>query len=129
LYNSDNAPFAHHYYYDVWGNTTQRIGWGGANASYTATYAGNRRVGDDYDPAGNIISDGGQSFSYDATGQQSYASGTGLSRNYDGDGLRVKKTEHGRRNCVCVSFNNSSLSGTILLLLIVSMFIAALPNN
>ena len=36
-----------------------------------------------------------ESFGYDATGQQTYASGTSLTQSYDGDGLRVKKTESG----------------------------------
>ena len=34
-----------------------------------------------------------------ATGQQTYASGTNLNRNYDGDGLRAKKTESGVTTC------------------------------
>jgi hypothetical protein len=46
-----------------------------------------------HDAAGNLKNDGGQSYSFDATGQQTYASGTALSQNYDGDGLRAKKTE------------------------------------
>ncbi len=89
------GPYAQHYYYDVWGNITQRAGWGGANPSYTATYTNNRRDGLAYDPAGNLVNDGGQAFSYDATGQQTYASGTALSQAYDGDRLRVKKVENG----------------------------------
>ncbi len=72
-----------------------RVGWGGANNSYSASYTNNRRDGHGYDAAGNVVNDGGQSFQYDAAGKQSYASGTGLQQSYDGDGMRVKKVEQG----------------------------------
>ena len=48
-----------------------------------------------YDGAGNLTSDGSQTFTYDATGQQATASGTGLTQSYDGTGLRLRKTENG----------------------------------
>ncbi|HJP94769.1 MAG TPA: hypothetical protein VJ875_22595, partial [Pyrinomonadaceae bacterium] len=48
-----------------------------------------------YDAAGNLTNDGYQSYAYDATGQQTYASGTALTQSYDGDGLRAKKVENG----------------------------------
>lgn len=48
-----------------------------------------------YDAAGNLTNDGYQTYTYDATGQQAYASGTGLTQSYDGDRLRVKKVESG----------------------------------
>src|SRR5258706_5155732 len=80
-------------YYDVWGNITSKDGWGGENPAYTASYTNNRRDGFGYDAAGNLTNDGLQSFTYDATGQQTYASGTALSQSYDGNGLRVAKTE------------------------------------
>src|SRR5688572_14484967 len=50
-----------------------------------------------YDAAGNLTNDGGQSFSYDATGQQATASYSGyiLQQTYDGERLRVKKVENG----------------------------------
>ncbi|MGH9941252.1 MAG: S8 family serine peptidase [Pyrinomonadaceae bacterium] len=88
------GPYAHHYYYDVWGNITQRLGWGGANPSYTASFTNNRRAGSQYDPSGNITSDGGQAFTYDATGQQAWASFNNTQQAYDGDGLRVKRSEN-----------------------------------
>ena len=65
------GPYSHHYYYDQYGNITGRIGWGGTNSSFTATYTNNRRDGLQYDLSGNLTNDGGQAFSYDATGQQS----------------------------------------------------------
>jgi RHS repeat-associated protein len=91
------GPYAHHYGYDQWGNINYRAGWGGANASYNATYTNNRRNGLTYDAAGNVTWDGGQSFAYDATGQQTSASNSGysLEQAYDGDGLRGRKTENG----------------------------------
>ncbi|HJR06714.1 MAG TPA: hypothetical protein VJ842_05620 [Pyrinomonadaceae bacterium] len=53
------GPYSQHAYYDVWGNRTQRLGWGGANPSETATYdAHNQRTGLSYDLSGNFISDG-----------------------------------------------------------------------
>jgi hypothetical protein len=68
---------------------------GGDNPVFTASYIDNKRVGLTYDAAGNLTNDGGQNFTYDATGQAATASYTGylLQQFYDGDGLRVKKTE------------------------------------
>src|SRR5215210_4973663 len=82
-------------FYDVWGNLIYKEGWGGENPSYTASYTNNRRNGATYDAAGNITNDGGQSFSYDATGQQATASATNLQQAYDGERLRGRKTENG----------------------------------
>jgi len=48
-----------------------------------------------YDAVGNLTNDGYQSYTYDAMGQQTFASGTSLMQSYDGDGLRVKKVESG----------------------------------
>jgi hypothetical protein len=57
--------------YEVWSNLTHRGGWGGENASYSDSLNSNKqRVGSSYDAAGNILSYGGQRFTYDATGQQ-----------------------------------------------------------
>jgi len=46
--------------------------------------------------AGNLTFDGGQNFQYDATGQQTkaYYSGYTLDQGYDGNGLRVSKSEN-----------------------------------
>jgi RHS repeat-associated protein len=91
-----DGPYGQRYYYDQWGNITQREGWGGDNASFTATYVNNKRVGLSYDAAGNLTNDVGQNFTYDATGQAATASYSGylLQQNYDGNGLRVKKSEN-----------------------------------
>ncbi|MEK6278778.1 MAG: hypothetical protein AABN95_00330 [Acidobacteriota bacterium] len=90
-----DGPYSKGVYYDVWGNITLKEGWGGTNPAYTATYTNNRRNGFSYDAAGNLMSDGSQSYTYDATGQQATASGAGLSQSYDGDTLRAKKVENG----------------------------------
>ena len=92
-----DGPYSQGYGYDVWGNLTQRWGWGGERPSYTLGFdANNRRHGSQYDAAGNMTHDGGQSFVYDATGQQVSAPGAGLQMWYDGDRLRGKKTEGGQ---------------------------------
>jgi len=81
-----DGPYSQGYDYDVWGNVTHKYGWGGEvmgdNSTHTPpeqwpTYSGNRRTdnGFVYDAAGNVRNDGTQTYSYDATGQQTYASG------------------------------------------------------
>jgi RHS repeat-associated protein len=99
-----DGPFSQGYEYDQWGNMTHRYGWGGevqgGGAGQTShlyySYAGNRRTdhGFTYDNAGNLTFDGGQEFAYDATGQQVSSNYTSLLQGYDGDGLRVKKSEY-----------------------------------
>ncbi|HEX6717902.1 MAG TPA: RHS repeat-associated core domain-containing protein, partial [Pyrinomonadaceae bacterium] len=92
-----NGPYSQGYQYDQFGNMTYREGWGGENPSFaTTTYTNNKRSGQSYDAAGNLTSDGGQSFTYDATGQAATASYSGylLQQYYDGDGLRVKKNDN-----------------------------------
>jgi RHS repeat-associated protein len=84
---------------------THKYGWGGevqggsptASTDITYSYTGNRRNGFSYDAAGNLTNDLGQTFTYDVTGQQATASygGYSLQQNYDGDGLRVKKSDNG----------------------------------
>ena len=83
-----DGSYSQGYEYDVWGNVMHKYGWGGEvmgdNATHTPpeqwpTYSGNRRTdsGFAYDAAGNVKNDGMQTYSYDATGQQTYASGLG----------------------------------------------------
>src|ERR1043166_5560096 len=101
-----DGPYSLGFGYDVWGNVTHRVGWGGEVQGGTAgqtsgiyyTYnSSNRRTGFTYDAAGNLTNDGVQQFTYDATGQQANVSFSGYSmqQGYDGNGLRVKKTENG----------------------------------
>ena len=101
-----DGPYSQGYEYDVWGNLTHRYGWGGevqgggAGQSSDLYYyydTHNRRTGFSYDNAGNLTFDGGQNFTYDATGQQTNASYSGysLQQSYDCDRLRVEKVENG----------------------------------
>ena len=93
----NEGPYSHGYSFDVWGNRTYIEGWGGIGCVETATYTNNKRNGFIYDAAGNVTNDLGQTFTYDATGQQATASYSGysLQQIYDGDRLRVKKVENG----------------------------------
>jgi RHS repeat-associated protein len=82
-----------------------RVGWGGWFNPWleqSPNYVNNQlttipgtSISMSYDAAGNLTNDGYQTYTYDATGQQTAASGTGLTQSYDGDGLRVKKVESG----------------------------------
>jgi RHS repeat-associated protein len=101
-----DGPYSHGYEYDYWGNLTHRYGWGGevqgGGAGQTSDIyyyydIHNHRTGFSYDNAGNLTFDGGQNFTYDATGQQTNASYSGysLQQSYDCDRLRVKKVENG----------------------------------
>jgi RHS repeat-associated protein len=103
-----NGPYGQNYEYDQWGNMTWRNGefmndpqyshdpqFNAKNQMTVNPLTGNPMT---YDSAGNLTSDGGQQFTYDATGQQVKAKvGTAviLMQGYDGDGLRVKKDEGG----------------------------------
>ena len=100
-----DGPYSQGYDFDVWGNVTHKYGWGGEvqggkagqSSDINYTYTGNRRNGFSYDLSGNLTNDLGQTFTYDATGQQAMAAYGGyfLQQSYDGDGLRVKKNENG----------------------------------
>ncbi|HXL79253.1 MAG TPA: hypothetical protein VN951_00130, partial [Pyrinomonadaceae bacterium] len=78
-----DGPYSQGYDYDQWGNVTHKYGWGGEVQGGTAaqssdiyySYTSNRRNAFAYDAAGNVTNDGTQSFVYDATNQQTYASG------------------------------------------------------
>jgi hypothetical protein len=102
-WGTQDGPYSQGYDYDVWGNVTHKYGWGGEvqggspSSSTDLNYAcsGNRRNGFSYDAAGNLTNDLGQNFTYDAMGQQTASSYTNLQNWYDGDGLRVKRTEDG----------------------------------
>jgi RHS repeat-associated protein len=99
-----DGPYSQGYDYDVWGNVTHKYGWGGEvqgggagqSSDIYYTYTNNRRNGFSYDAAGNLTNDLGQTFTYDATGQQATASYMSVLQSYDGNGLRVKKTENGQ---------------------------------
>ncbi|MGH9928257.1 MAG: S8 family serine peptidase, partial [Pyrinomonadaceae bacterium] len=98
-----DGPYSQGYDYDVWGNVTHKYGWGGEvqgggagqSSDIYYGYTNNRRNGFSYDLSGNLTNDIGQQFTYDATGQQTASTYTNLQNWYDGDGLRVKRTEDG----------------------------------
>jgi RHS repeat-associated protein len=100
-----DGPYSLGFNYDQWGNMTHRYGWGGEVQGGTAgqssdkyySYLNNRRTdsGFTYDAAGDLTFDGGQHFTYDAAGNQTYVDWTNLSQGYDGDGLRVSRSEDG----------------------------------
>ena len=108
-----DGPYSQSYSYDQWGNITYREGWGGDNNSFTATYTNNKRNGLTYDAAGNLTNDLGLTYTYDATGQQATASYSGylLQQYYDGDGLRVKKSDAG---AVTYYLRSSVLGGQVV---------------
>ena len=91
-----DGPYSHSYrQYDRWGNLTERLGWGGENPQYSASYTNNRRDGSTYDAAGNVTNNGEQSYQYDADGRQAWASINDTRQSYDGDRLRGKRVENG----------------------------------
>jgi RHS repeat-associated protein len=97
-----DGPYSLGFEYDSLSNMTHRYGWGGEVQGGSAgqssdlyyTHTNNRRNGFSYDNAGNLTFDGGQHFTYDAAGRQVQVDWTDLHQYYDGDGLRVKKTEN-----------------------------------
>jgi len=108
------GPYSQAYGYDQWGNHTHREGWGGIYGTYTndnPTFTSNRQNGLSYDGSGNLANDGYQSYTYDATGQQAYASGTALTQSYDGNGLRAKKVDNG---AATYYLRSSVLGGQVL---------------
>jgi RHS repeat-associated protein len=115
-----DGPYAQGYTYDVWGNIMTRSGWGGEHPSYTVTpNAKNQPTTNPgnsaamvYDPAGNLTSDGGQTFSYDATGQQTSANFYSTQMSYDGDRLRARLVENGTSTTYYV--RSSVLGGQVM---------------
>ncbi|HIK11545.1 MAG TPA: RHS repeat protein, partial [Oscillatoriaceae cyanobacterium M33_DOE_052] len=92
---SAGTTYSRSYSYDAYGNITSVSGAGGPHANYSLSYSNNRVVGWSYDASGNLLSDGANSYSYNAVGQITSSSNGNSSYGYDGDGKRVKKTENG----------------------------------
>ncbi|MGH9930233.1 MAG: RHS repeat domain-containing protein, partial [Pyrinomonadaceae bacterium] len=116
-----DGPYSQGYEYDFWGNITKKYGWGGEvqggspgqnGPDINRSYTNNRIDGFSYDAARNLTNDLGQTFTYDATGQQATAAYTGysLTQSYDGDGLRVKKNDNG---AVTYYLRSSVLGGQV----------------
>ena len=120
-WGTQDGPYSQGYEFDVWGNVTHKYGWGGevqggsptGSTDINYSYTGNRRNGFSYDAAGNLTNDIGQTFTYDATGQQTLAaySGYSLQQSYDGDGLRLKKSDNG---AVTYYLRSSVLGGQVV---------------
>jgi RHS repeat-associated protein len=79
-WGTKDGPYSLGFNYDVWGNLTERYGWGGevqgpqdGSISYTYSNGKNQRDSFSYDAAGNVINDTTQTYLYDATGQQTSA--------------------------------------------------------
>ncbi|MFL6334241.1 MAG: RHS repeat-associated core domain-containing protein [Pyrinomonadaceae bacterium] len=108
-----DGPYSQAYIKDAWGNVTQKLGRAGDPDQFTASYTNNRRDGFSYDAAGNLTFDLGQHFTYDATGQQVYVDWPNLYQWYDGDRLRVKKTEGGA-NTPTYYLRSSVLGGQVV---------------
>lgn len=114
-----DGPYSMGFHYDVWGNITQRDGWGGWNASYTATFNNKNQMTTNpgwgtamqYDAAGNMTNDGAQSFTYDATGAQVQAPSYGKWQGHDGNGLRVKDVQGGNTTYY---LRSSALGGQVV---------------
>jgi RHS repeat-associated protein len=101
-----DGPYSQGYDYDKFGNMTLRYGWGGEVQGGDANnepspieyhYTNNKLNDFIYDAAGNEIYDGGsRQYKYDANGQQvdTPFSVMPLQQAYDGDSLRIRKTEN-----------------------------------
>jgi RHS repeat-associated protein len=101
-----DGPYSHRYDYDKYGNMTLRYGWGGEVQGGDANnepppieyhYTNNKLNDFLYDAAGNMVYDGNaRQYKYDANGQQvdTPFSIMPLQQAYDGDALRVRKTEN-----------------------------------
>jgi len=91
-----------YYQYDPWGNIKD---FSALTLSYATNSNGapatNRINGDgvggsySYDEAGNMTAGMGQSFSYDGANRLKTAGNGSSAYGYDGDGIRVRKTENG----------------------------------
>jgi RHS repeat-associated protein len=117
-WGTPNGPYSQGYDYDVWGNLTHKYGWGGevhnTSPDIYYSYTNNRRNGFTYDASGNLTNDLGQTFTYDATGQQATSDYTNLHNYYDGDGLRVKKTDSSTYGGATYYLRSSVLGGQVV---------------
>jgi YD repeat-containing protein len=118
--NTADGPYNHTYSYDVWGNLTGRTGrhWSHNVPSVTATYSSynNRNLDPSwqYDAEGNITRQGTEYHDFDATGRQTRVcvASSQMTYSYDGDGLRVKRTNPG---WVGYEIRSSMMNGRIVL--------------
>lgn len=103
LFSSSNAGI------DPWGNLTQRSAVSGKTNHEALSCPANTRnqlttCSYQYDPAGNMISNGSINYVYDAENRLIAISGTGATATsyvYDGDGNRVEKCSEGSKAGTC----------------------------
>ena len=100
------GPYKQTYFFDVWGNLTDRSmrihGYMGypSTSYYHDNYVNNRNTGGDsqpwiYDEDGRITNDRTRQYSFDAAGNQTHNSQNSIYRSFDGDGEVLKKIESG----------------------------------
>jgi YD repeat-containing protein len=126
---STDRPYKETFEYDVWGNGTKRTTqfWSAASSQFTATYVNNRVQNNSmwqYDADGRVTQPGDtQHYTYDAAGRKIQATtppgykhpALTVTQGFDGDGLRVKKTEtHGTSNNIRYYIRSSVLGGQVL---------------
>jgi len=115
------GPYKQTYFFDVWGNLTDRSmrihGYMGypSTSYYHDNYVNNRNTGGDsqpwiYDEDGRITNDRTRLYSFDAAGRQTYNSQNGIYRSFDGDGQILKKIENGS---VKYYLQSSVVGGTV----------------
>jgi RHS repeat-associated protein len=85
------------YSYDRWGNrlTENSAEFEGDSSSLTFNPANNQVVGGTYDAAGNLTSDGADTYSYDAEGNQIASSAASMTSIYDAFNHRVQFIQYG----------------------------------
>jgi RHS repeat-associated protein len=89
--------WGYQYSYDVWGNLLAQAGWtptyNGCSETVMAGVtadASNHISGLSYDPSGNTLTDGANTYNWD--GESQLKSAGGVNYLYDGDGRRVSKS-------------------------------------
>ena len=102
LTNATATNYSRFYQFDPWGNITN---FAGVTLNYATSGNGapaTNRINTDsqsfsysYDQAGNMTAGMGQSFTYDGANRLKTAGNGNSSFGYDGDGMRVKKSENG----------------------------------
>jgi RHS repeat-associated protein len=92
----DKTHWGNNYSYDPWGNLlhkAQITGLPNGEHLDASASVSNQLTGNVYDAAGNVTSDGVNSYTYDAENRIKQVGGTGgTSYTYDADGRRVKKS-------------------------------------
>lgn len=92
LTSAVTSTWSQSFNYDIFGNMLSKLGTGGAPTASFAYNQKNQIIGLNYDPTGNLLSDGTPSFNYDANNQ---IKETGIyAYIYDAEGKRVIKEKN-----------------------------------